>query len=271
MAHRRFRIVLAGAAAFPATAFANSGIGFFMPASIFLALAVIPVILVEAPLLWWRLRVPPLRSLSLSVRANLSSTLVGAVIGAAFDIAVGLTTGMSGFAGLEGILIALVPLFGITWWVEYKVVRRAERDIARPKVLGATLLANVVSYALLAALAIATISRDPTLKRARMTEVVNVAMVARVDAAEQYQAMGRFRASRQEAPTRHVRRVTTEESGRIVAEIAYPKDEELDGKTLVMEPEVRDGKLVAWHCYVPEAPFKYFPASCRNRDARGSP
>lgn len=263
------RAAIATAGAASTTAHANAGIGFFTPASIVLVVAVIPVILIEAPVLWWRLRIGARRALYVSMCANLVSTLLGAVIGFALDMAVGLATGMMGASGREGVLIALVLMFGISCWLENLVVRRMQPDLPRPAVLGAVLIANLVTYLLLAGVAAATLSPDPMLVRARMTEVVNVAGVAKTDAAEHFHAQGRFRASRQEAPTKYVRRVTTEESGRIVAEIASPDKEELDGKTLVLEPEVREGRIIAWRCYVPEAPLKFFPASCRYRTARG--
>jgi hypothetical protein len=67
--------------------------------------------------------------------------------------------------------------------------------------------------------------------------------------------------------SRYAKSVTTSESGRIVAEIDYPVLNELHGKALVYEPEVRGGQIVAWHCHVPEAPLKHFPPACRSRGA----
>lgn len=82
---RHSRIVraaaVAGLCASPAVAHANSGIGFFTPASMLPVLGVIPVILVEAPVLRWRLELAPRRALFLSLWANLASTLGGAVLG----------------------------------------------------------------------------------------------------------------------------------------------------------------------------------------------
>ena len=269
MRHSRLaRAAAAGTGSMPGIAFANSGIGFFTPASILLVLAVIPVILVEAPILWWRLGVPGRRALWLSTSANIVSTILGAVIGVAFDLAIGVATGMSGFSGPIGFAIALVPMFALTLWIEWLVIRRMQAGATG--VFSAVLAANAVSYVLLAAAALVFVPPDPTMTRSRMTEVINVLGVAKVDAAEYFQANGRFRASTQEAPTVRTRRVRTEDSGRIVAEIALPGNAELDGKIVAYEPEIEDGKIVAWHCYVPEAPHKFFPAACRYRSAAES-
>jgi hypothetical protein len=130
----------------------------------------------------------------------------------------------------------------------------------------ATLLANAVTYLMLGVGVAFLVPEDPTLHRARMTEVINAATVARMEASEHFQAHGRFRAGRIDNPTRYTRRVVTEESGRVVAEINNP-GHELDGKTVVYEPVLKDGRIEDWRCRVPEAPLKYFPAACRFRDA----
>jgi hypothetical protein len=230
-----------------------------------LVLGIIPVILVEAPVLGWRLKVSARRALWLSFSANVVSTLLGVVLGLAFDLAIGATTGMSGGAGPAGFVVALVLMFGITLWIESGVLKRMQPPT--PALFQATLLANTISYVLLAAFAVVFVPPDPTLNRSRMTEVMAVLGVAKLEATEDFNATGRFRASAREAPSRHTRRVRTEESGRIVAEIALPGTQELDGKLVVYEPEVKDGKLLAWRCHVPEAPLKHFPAMCRFRSA----
>jgi len=35
-----------------------------------------------------------------------------------------------------------------------------------------------------------------------------------------------------------------------VIELAFPRRQDLDRQTMVYEPEIREGKIVAWHCHV---------------------
>ena len=241
----------------------------FLSMSTALVPALVVIIPLEAAILRFALPARFLRVLWLAVVANLLSTVLGAMIGFALDfvMAVQLRHAM----GLTAVILGVVAMYAITAWIEYLVVGRRAAEIPKRAVLRAVLIANAVSYALLLPWAwFVLVASDSTVHRARMTEAVNVGGVAKTDAAEYFQAHGRFRAHRQEKPTKHTRRVTTSDTGRITVEIDYPQLKVLDGQALVLEPEVREGKIEAWHCYVPQAPFKYFPSNCRFRSAAES-
>ena len=271
MRHSVARATLAGLAlAAPAAALANTGIGLFFPAAVVIVPALVVVIPLEAAILWKALGVSFRRALWLAFLANMLSTILGAMIGIALDVAIGTGTGFIGLGGREGFLLSLAAMFAITVWLEHIVVRRKQAAVAKGRVLRAVLAANAASYALLALAVPQLIEPDPTIHRARMTEAVSVGGVAKTDAAEYFHANGRFRAAQREKPTQYTRRVTTTDSGRITVEIDYPALTALDGQALVLEPELHEGRIQAWHCYVPQAPFKYFPANCRFRSAAES-
>ena len=267
MRHSSLR-VLAAALALPSLAQANTGIGLgpFLPISMSLVPALVVVIPLEAAILRLILPVRFARLLWLAFLANILSTVVGAVLGFTLDFAFAMQLGLS--LGIAAFVVGLLAMYAMTAWIELAVVRRKLAESPPRAVLRAILVANAVTYLLLVAWAyFVFVANDPMVHRSRMTEVVNVAQVAKTEAAEHFLANGRFRATRQEKPTVHTRRATTSEAGRITVEIDYPRLAELNGKSLVLEPELREGKLAAWHCYVPDAPLKYFPASCRYRSA----
>ena len=82
--------------------------------------ALVPAILVEAPVLARYLRVPMRRALWISTQANLFSTLVGGLIALASNFVLPMWTDFS----REAVLVSLVPMLFITWWLENIVVRR---------------------------------------------------------------------------------------------------------------------------------------------------
>ena len=180
------------AACLPLAAHANSGIGFFIPASMMLVVALLPVIPLEGLILGWRLRVPLRRAMWISFCANLVSTFVGAAIGIALDLAIGGLTGSLGAGGREGLVVSLVLMFGITVWLENRTARQMQPDAA-PRILGGVVAANLVSYALLVAAAIFFVDSDPGLDRSRVTEVINVMGVEKTGQAEALMSTGRFR------------------------------------------------------------------------------
>jgi hypothetical protein len=247
-------------------ALANAGIGFLIPASLFIVFALIPIVLIEWPVFAWRLGLPPRRALWVSLAANLVSTFGGALIGVAIDLTLGIATGSAGGTGWQAVLVGLVLMFGITWLIERAVVRRMQPELAPSKAGSVALLANGITYVLLAIASVAFVpGGEPMLARSIMAEVISAAGVEKLEQGEHFQAQGRFNARAQESPTQHTRRILVDEAGRITATIAYPGNRELDGRTIVFVPEMRDGKLAAWHCTVPEAPLKFFPAACRQR------
>ena len=212
------------------------------------------------------------RALGLSLLANLPSTILGAMIWVALEAApagsLSLRIGTAGWAA------AVAVLYVVTALLEFVVAKARLVEIRRPKVLRAVLGANAVSCVLLFGSAWFVVAvHDSNALRKRVYEVLKAGSLAKVEAWEYFQANGRFRATRQEKPNRHTRLVTTSDSGRVTAEVDYPSADDLHGKTVAWEPEIRNGKIVDWHCYVPEAPLKYFPAPCRFRtaaDARGT-
>ena len=269
MAHSSVRpSLVAITACVPLVAHANAGIGFFMPASISLVLAMIPVIVIEGVVLARGLAVGAGRGQWLSLCANLVSTIAGGIIGFALDLAIGSVTGSLGSAGKTGVLFSLAMMFWISWVIEALAVRRMTPAATAGRVWRATLIANLITYALLAAFVAARVAHDGTPVRSQMTEVVNAAGVARTEAAEHYQTHGRWPATVQSFQRKHVRSVRIDEAGRIVAVIRHETNEEVDGKTLVYEPVLKGGAIAEWRCYVPEAPLKYFPATCRFRNAK---
>lgn len=271
MRHSSLRhFLLAAAAGLPAVAHANTGVGlgFFLGMSTALLPALVVIIPLEALILRFALPVRFLRVLWFAFVANLLSTVLGAIIGAALDRVAGTQLRSVGVAGFAG---AVLLMYAITVAIEHAVVRRRLGEVPRKAVLRAILIANAVSYVLLVLWThFMGAAMDSHLHRSYMTEAVNVGGVAKTAAAEYFQAHGRFRADRKEKPTKYTRRVTTTDTGRITVEIDYPPLDVLNGQALVLEPELHEGKIHAWHCYVPQAPFKYFPANCRFRSAAES-
>lgn len=187
MGERRtwFLLALLCAFASPAVAFANVGvpmIGIIYPG---MGILLVPVVVLEVVVLRRRLS-QPLRRTTLTVTvSNLVSTVVGIPLTwiALFGLQAvtgGGTTGPS-FETLAGkvlavtwqapwmmpyesdlywmipvaALVLLVPFFFASWLIEYSVSRLFMRDIEHGSLRNAVLVANLVSYALLAAVALA--------------------------------------------------------------------------------------------------------------------
>lgn len=265
---RRASILAAIAAAAPCVAHANAGVGFLMPAAFVLVLALVPVVVVEGAILSWRLRLGFGRGQWVSLVANVFSTIAGGVLGIAFDFALASLSGSSGGAGLGGFLVSLFFMFWVSWWLETFSVKRRVADSPAGTVRRATLLANVVTYLLLGvALYFSPLEVEPGLDRSRMTEAVNRMGVEKLAVEERFLADGRFPPPRVvEATGPNLRRLEIEATGRIAAQIASPRAE-LHGKRIFLEPLVREGKVVEWRCYAPDAPFKHLPPTCRYRTA----
>ena len=265
---RRAAPLVAIAALAPALAHANAGIGFFTPAAMSLVLALIPVVIVEWVILRWRLSVGTGRAFRLALVANLASTLLGAVIGVALDLLLMAGTGMSGVSGPIGFTVSLVLMFGISWWIERRTVASMSPAIPRPLVGRAVLVANLASYAMLVPAVFMLVPQETSFTdRSRMTEVLNAMSVEKRDVAEHHAKTGTFPPARTlEKPTTNTLRIVRTDDGKVTGFIASRR-KELDGKAIVYEPEVRGRDIVAWRCYVPEAPLKYFPAACRSANA----
>jgi len=260
-------IVAMAIGALPVAAHANSGVGYLLISIPILVVTLPAAILIEAPILAHWLKVPFRRALWISFAANLFSTLLGALIAIAFDLA--LTLGQS--SGLPGValsaLIALVPMFFITLWLERMAVRRLQPQAEAPAVKRGSLVANLVTYALLAVVvAVALPWEDPLLIRSQLTEVVLIMGMEKTEVAEAFDATGRFPTQLETIPrSKYLRSMRLEDNGRIVAVLAMPGRADVDGKTLAMQPRVEGRRIVEWRCYTPDLPLRVLPANCRQR------
>jgi hypothetical protein len=253
----------------PLSSHANAGIGFFTVSSPFLLLALAPAILVEAPILSRLLEVSLKRGLWWSLIANLVSTILGAILGVALDILLVVTTQSSGMAASRhGALAALVPTFFLTWWLEQRTIRRLQPAGGPRSVTRATLVANAVSYSLLAAALLFLPAPGLDFPRGevrmKVTEVLASMGPAKVEVAGHFAAHGRFPEPRQlQATVAYARSLRLETDGRLAVVIRYPPVHEVDGKTVILEPRVEAGRIVEWACYTRDVPHQYLPANCR--------
>lgn len=255
--------VLAATAALPAHA--NTGIGLlvmWIPAAI---AALIPAILVEAAIFTRLLAQKLDRALWISTVANVASTLAGAVIAILVDIALFWSTGSSGAEwGRAPLLIALVPMFFVTWWLETKVVRRMQPAESKALARRASLVANLVTYAGMAiGVFLLVAPAGGSVNRVHISEVLAAMGVAKADIAEQFQANKTWPAPRNYEPGRYARSLSADANGRIVVVLSFPGSPDGDGKHIVYEPRVEKGIIVEWRCSSPDLAPKYLPAACR--------
>lgn len=269
---RRAIPLIAGTAVLvlPRGAQANAGIGFFLVSVPFVAMATAPAILVEAPILSLMLGVGLARGLWWSLCANLASTVLGSLLAIAADAAFVIATGSSGLeASRPTVLLTLVPMFWLTWLLERSTVRRLQPAGAEPSAGRATLVANGVSYALLA-LAVAGVPSSmldaPTPStRYRIIEAVTELYREKVAVAEHYASHKRFPAAGPVSPTSpYLQSLRRDDDGRITGVINYPRAEAIHGKSIVVAPRVEGGVIAEWRCYTPDAPHGFLPAGCRN-------
>jgi hypothetical protein len=275
---RRVGFVLLALA--PGIALANSGIGYFMVAVPLVAIALLPAIFLEAPVLWWRLKIPWRKALWLSFVANALSTLYGFILGIAFDFIVAAGTQTSGFPPSRGgAAVMLVPWFFLSWWIEHKLVAKRMPEVPRPTVRRATAYANLLTYILMMVAALASPlypERDPTLSRARISEAVLTTSPLREAIAEFWKAQKRFPRDLRElnfTPTTGERfTFSLEKEGRIVVRIAGTGDPAIDGKRIEMTPRADSASSLAWDCSSPDIEQKYLPALAATAcgTARGS-
>ena len=176
---------------------ANSGVGFFFVSVPVVVIALVPAILVEAPILARMLSVSVPRGLWLSLVANLVSTVLGAFIAIAADLLLLGGADSSGMPFSRGaVLVSLVPMFFLTWWLESMSVRRMQPASPRALARRATFAANATSYVLLGA-ATALIPSD-TLDfpsgdtRARLSEAILAMSPVRDEVTEYFGAHKRF-------------------------------------------------------------------------------
>ena len=65
-----------------------------------------------------------------------------------------------------------------------------------------------------------------------------------------------------------MRTITLEPAGRVVLELSFPQEPELDRKLLIYEPRVA-GDALQWKCRAPDLPQRYAPYGCRDKDSEG--
>jgi len=258
-----------------APAWANAGIGFLLPAAPALLLALLPVILIEAPVFAGILRLPFRAGLKLATSVNVRSTWLGFLFALVADIGLmALSGGSAGpVPGRGPLLGALVPMFFFTLWIEDRAAARKHPELPRQRVALATLAANLLSYAALAAIILHT----PVFRvYDQMGYGEHVYFASRAadrwrEAVEKHwQTHKRFpeRAEELGLTPQQERRgagtITLEPAGRIVLQLKFPADPELDGKRLIYEPRIT-GNALEWKCRAPDLFPRYAPYDCRER------
>ena len=279
----RFAIAVFALGLFAAPAWANSGIGFLIPSLPALIIALVPVIFIEAPVLSAVLRLPIQAGLRLSAAINVRSTLFGIVIALLVDIALMASSGAMGHAPSRAIaLVSLVPMFFVTWWIERRAVTRRLAEQSMTRAVLATLAANVLSYGVL----VSAIAWHPFFKfydqmgyRERIYGHIFRANDWKEGVDQYWQTHKRFperaadiglenspanRGMPADPQRTGVPIVTLEPRGRLVFELYFPYDPEIDRKRLIYEPRLSGAKL-DWQCYTPDLPLQYAPSGCRDK------
>jgi len=246
------------ACALPATA--NTGIGILVSWIPIAVVAFIPVVVVEGAVLAAYLHVGYGRGMWLSLAANFVSTLVGAILGVGSFILPIPASGLS----REWTLVSLVPMFFVSWWLEKVVVRRMEPPERKPRALRVTGVANAVSYALMAAgVALMLPAEEAIVSREKIVVAFNSLAAAQVAVDEHFAKNGTFPPpKRYDVKARNVRSLALEPGGKLVLVLSFPGSQEGDGKRIVYEPRVADGKIVQWTCTSDLRPGR-LPMVCR--------
>jgi hypothetical protein len=252
--------ILLALALAPAAAHANAGIGLLVLAVPITIIALLPAILIEGPVLARILQLPGGRAMWVSCVANIASTILGTLIAVVTSV----IPLMYGEFMRETVLISLVPMFLVSWWLEYLVVRRMLPPEKRPRSRRATGVANAITYAaMLIGVAIFVPPESATFNRWRLSPALAELGVARMEVGEHFASHGAFPPPKRFTPTdRSVKSLTLEPGGRIIATLSFPGREVADGRHIVYEPIVLGGKLSDWKCSSDIAP-KYLPAACR--------
>ena len=225
------------------------------------------------------LRLPFTSGLKLSAAVNVRSTLFGIVIAIVLDI--GLIALGGGSMGpppsRAGLLVSLVPMFFITWWIERRAVVRKYPQLPPARSVNAVLAANVLSYAALTAAIIYLPFFKFYDQMGYRDHVYGASYAANrwKEGVEAYwkkhnrfpERAGDLGLARLEG-RRGVRTITLEPAGRVVLELSFPDEPELDRKLLIYEPRVA-GDALQWKCRAPDLPQRYAPYGCRDKDNEG--
>ena len=256
--------VLAFALLAPLPAEANSGIGLFGLVWPLAFLFLLPAILGEGLVVWRIWKVGFLRALWWMTLANLVSTVAGALVGFSAEIA---TYHVSLPVTAGGMVGALLPLFVISWLIEWAGIRnkRPKDSAASPRKVA--LVANAVSYALIVAalFAFPRLREPPMIERTMVFEALTEMYAAKSEVADYFQAMRGLPEPMPLSANPHgrLRSLKIEGEGRLVGELRMPGRAQLDGKLLVLAPRLQEGRIAEWTCRAPDVPDKYLPASCR--------
>ena len=257
-----WRIAAAAAAVISFDACADMGIGLLMmwiPPAI---VALLPAILVEGPVLSRFLHVPGRRGLWLSFVANIASTMAGIVVAIAASLVIPGGAQMA----RELTLVALVPMFFFTWWLERWVVASMVEPATKPLAKKATLVANAITYAAMAIGAWLLLPPNyAVFDRFRLAGPLMELGLAKVEVAKYFDEHQHTFPPPKSFPTTNVnvRSIVSDADGRLVLTLSFPASKIADGKTIVVEPVVDKGVIKEWRCYSRDLEAKHLPASCR--------
>jgi hypothetical protein len=237
-----------------------------------MVVALVAVIPAEGMLLGAMLRLPLKTAMRLSLRANVRSTLWGLLLGVALDIVLIATTGSSGPEPTRAVASwMLLPMFGLSWWIEHRSVVRNSSDSGVMPIAAATFAANALSCAMMGA----TIwllypqygSQD---SRVLISEGLAAATPVRTAVTEYWDSTKTFPASPKEfkhpggvTPSRF--RIALEPAGRISIRFIQADDPQLADKRVFLTPSA-DAEGLRWVCSAPGVPAQYLPAACRPGD-----
>ena len=158
---------------------ANVGVPMIFPALPLMVLSLLPIVLVEALILWRTLKIEFHRSIKAAASANALSTLVGIPVTwfllvvlqflTGGDRAFGLNTPLKKLLAVTwqapwlvpydsslywmvptAGLVLLIPFFSASWWLEHLVAKRVLKEIETKRVRRVVLYANLVSYGMFA-------------------------------------------------------------------------------------------------------------------------
>lgn len=258
-------LVLALLAPLPAEA--NTGIGLFGQVWGVMFVVLVPVIVVEALVVWRLWKVGIGRALWWMTFANLVSTIVGAIISVFAEgiyVDSGRRTMLPVTAG--GMVGSLLFLFVTSWLIEWAVIGGKQPKDSATSARKAAFVANAVSYALIviAIFAYPGLREPPTVERMKVTEALAEMTAARTEITEHHRSRGEFPGPKAlQTSSRYLRALRLEGGGRLVGVLNIPGREGLDGKSLVLEPRVNGGQIEEWVCHTPDADYKGLPAPCR--------
>jgi len=140
----------------PTTANANIGVPFFMYVLGTYWMLLIPVIVIEAIVIYKRLSLKPMHSFGVSAFVNVTSAILGFVTIFVSEIGFAEAGFEAWFGWLAKIpfFVALVPSYFISVWVEALIAMPIVKARSYRDLVNAFFIANLYSYALLAILGI---------------------------------------------------------------------------------------------------------------------